>query len=89
MKLGETIRIFRIANNYSTKQVAENCGISSTYVTEVENTHKNPSLDTLKTFAHTFKVSTSTLLKICEQSEEKNWDFQKTLLETLKIYVGK
>ena len=88
MKLGETIRIFRIANNYSTKKVAECCGVSSTYVSEIESTHKNPSLETLKSFAYCFKVPTSVLMKICEQSEEGNWDFQKTLLETLKIYVG-
>lgn len=88
MKLGKIIRIFRIANNYSTKQVAECCGVSSTYVSEVENMHKNPSLETLKSFAHCFKVPTSMLMKICEQSEEENWSFQKTLLETLKIYVG-
>jgi len=88
MKLGETIRIFRIANDYSTKQVAECCGISSTYVSEVESTHKNPSLETLKSFASCFKVPASTLMKICEKSEEENWTFQKTLLETLKIYVS-
>ena len=88
MQLGEVIRIFRIANDYSTKQVAQQCGISSTYVSEVENMHKKPSLKSLKSFAECFKVSTSTLMKICEQSEEYNWNFQKTLLEILKIYEG-
>ena len=88
MKLGEIIKIFRIANDYSTKQVAEACGISSTYVSEVENCHKNPSLETLRTMAYCFKVSRSTLVKIWEQSEDNGWDFQKTLLETLKLYVN-
>ena len=88
MQLGEVIRIFRIANDYSTKQVAQQCGISSTYVSEVENMHKKPSLKSLNVFSECFKVTTSTLMMICEQSEEDNWNFQKTLLEILKIYVG-
>ena len=40
MKLGETIKIFRIANDYSTKQVAEFCGVSSTHISEIENNNK-------------------------------------------------
>lgn len=88
MKIGETIRIFRIANNYYAKQVAESCGVSSTYVSEVESSHKTPSLENLMVFAKCFKVPVSTLLQIYEQSEEGNWSFQKTLFETLKIYVG-
>ena len=88
MKLGETIRIFRIACDYGTKKLADECKVSSTYVSEVEHGNKNPSLETLKDFARALKVPTSTILKICELSEEGNWNYQKTLLETLKIYVG-
>jgi len=87
MKLGETLRIFRIANNFSTKEVAKSIGMSSTYVSEVESSHKNPSLETLKKFSSCFNVRVSTLMEISEQSEEHQWNFQKTLLEILKIYV--
>lgn len=88
MKLGETIRIFRIASDCSAKQLADGSGVSSTFVSEIEHGNKNPSLENLKTFASVLKVPTSTILKICELSQEGNWSFQKTLLETLKIYVG-
>ena len=83
MKIGETIRIFRIANSLSTKEVAKSIGMSSTYVSEVESTHKTPSLECLKKFACCFNVPTSILLKISEQSEEGNWNFQKTLLSQI------
>ena len=89
MKLGETIKVFRIANDYTNKQFAELCGVSSTYVTEVENNHKTPSYDMLKKIAVVYKVPASEIMRIHEMSEEENWSFQKTLLETLKIYVHK
>ena len=89
MKIGETIRIFRIANNCSVRWLSEKCGFSETLVSEVENNHKEPSLKTLKKFANSLNVPLSAIFEICELSEEANWDYQKTLLETLKIYISK
>lgn len=86
MKLGQIIKIFRIANNYSTKQLGEKMGTSSTYINELECSGKKPSLKMLNKISDAFNVPTSTLVKIWEQSEDNGWDFQKTLFETLKLY---
>ena len=89
MKLGEIIRIFRIANGYTMKQLAENSSLSVVYISELEAIRKkNPSSDTIEKLANAFNVSSEQLLKIAKLSEEGKWNFQKTLLEVLKIYVS-
>lgn len=88
MQLGEIIRFFRIANDYTMKQLAESSGLSQVYISELETMRKkNPSPDTIAKLANAFNVSTEQLLKVAKLSEEDKWNFQKTLLEVLKIYV--
>ncbi|MCI9177586.1 MAG: helix-turn-helix transcriptional regulator [Clostridia bacterium] len=88
MKLGEMIRIFRIANGYTMKQLAESSCLSTVYISELETMRKkNPSSDTIEKLASAFNISTEQLFEVAKLSEEGKWNFQKTLLEVLKIYV--
>ena len=88
MTIGRVIRIFRIANDYSAKQLAELLNVSQAFITDMENGKKTPSLETTKKIAKAFNVSTSTFFKIYEFYEENDGDFKKTLIEVLKIYVS-
>ena len=89
MKFGETIRIFRIANDYSITQVAKMTGISKSYISDLESGKKERvSLEVFRAIADCFKVRRCNILQIQEYSEKGKWTFQKTLLEVLRIYVG-
>ena len=88
MTIGRILQIFRVINNYSTKQLAELLNVSQAFITDLENGKKTPSLETTNQIAKAFNVSPSTILRIHEFSEKNNGDFNKTLLEVVKIYVS-
>ena len=83
MKLGEVLRIFRIANNKKVKDVAKELQCSNTFITEIEANRKKPSLETVKKLARCYEVTASQILLIHEESGENDWNFQKTLYEAL------
>lgn len=87
MKLGTTIRIFRIANNYSSKELANMAGISTSHILMIENLHRHPSYSTLDEIANALNVTPEDITKMSNLSEENNWDYKKTLFEVLKIYM--
>ena len=87
MKFGETIKLFRIANNCTTKELAERAGVTSSYVSQIEKLKRDVTCEKLKKIAGVFGVSISTLARISETSERENWSYKKTLLEILKLYV--
>lgn len=89
MSIGETMKIFRIANNYTAKKLSQESGVSVSVITALErNTTQRPSISTLRALSQAFELPLSTIFDIQELSERESWDFQKTLLEVLKIYVG-
>lgn len=83
MKLGEVLRIFRIINDKSVKEVANELGCSITHVSDVEHNRKNAGLDRIKKFAGVYKVNASQVFSIQESSALNNWNFQKTMYEAL------
>ena len=88
MKVGRVLRVFRIVNDYTVKQMADALDVASSYVCDIESLRKSLSYKTLEKYAKVFNVSPSTILKIHEFSEENNGVFKKTLLEVVKIYVS-
>lgn len=91
MKIGETIRIFRIANDYTISKLSNLSGISRSYLSELENGKKGKyiSTTTLNSLEETFNVPHGSILKICKISEEKNLDFKQTLFKVLCIMMKK
>ena len=45
--VGEKIREIRIQKKYTQRKLAELCGISNTYISDLETGRPNPSLKTL------------------------------------------
>ena len=83
MKIGEVLRIFRIINDKSVAEVANEAGCSCSYVYDVEDDKKNAGLDRIKKFAGVYRVNASQIFSIQERSVSENWSFQKTMLEAL------
>ena len=59
--LADNIRLLRAVRRYSQEAVAEIVGVGQNQISELENEHANPSLDTLIRIADAFGVGVSDL----------------------------
>lgn len=56
MQIGTNIKIIRIAKNISQKQLAYSLGITTNYLSMVENNQKKPSLTLLEKLAQVLQT---------------------------------
>lgn len=60
--LGDSLQLIRKMHSISAKQLARELGISATYLSEIENNKKKPTLSLINKYADYFKVRPSTIL---------------------------
>lgn len=68
--IGEALRLLRIFNGYKSAELADKLEISQSYVSEIENNKKQPTMDILDKYAIVFDMKKSTLLLFAESLEE-------------------
>ena len=87
--LGQVLTLFRLSGseNFTVQKLASIMNVSGTYISEVENGGKTPSLDGLKKFSKAFNVPVSQIFKIEEDANENDWSYEKTFLEVVKTYL--
>lgn len=66
-ELGITIRKHRNASKLTQEQLAERAGSHWTYVSEIENGHRNPSINLLRRIAAGLGVPLSQIIAEAEQ----------------------
>ncbi|WP_122821402.1 helix-turn-helix domain-containing protein [Burkholderia pseudomallei] len=62
-RLAENVRRMRMAKKWSQERLSELCGFHRTYVSQVERSVTNVSLDNLQRIAEALEVDPSALLK--------------------------
>ena len=67
--MGEALRLLRIFNGYKSAELAEMLNLSQSYVSELENNKKQPTMDVLERYAKVFDMKKSTLLLFAESLE--------------------
>ena len=67
--MGEALRLLRIFNGYKSAELAEMLELSQSYVSELENKKKQPTMDVLERYAKVFDMKKSTLLLFAESLE--------------------
>ncbi|MEG0962594.1 MAG: helix-turn-helix transcriptional regulator [Anaerovoracaceae bacterium] len=67
--IGEALRLLRLFNGYKSAELAEKLQISQSYVSEIENNKKQPTMDILDKYASVFDMKKSTLLLFAESLE--------------------
>ncbi len=65
--LSEALRLIRVFHDLKQGDVAERLGLSKSFVSEIENGHKTPSVDIIEKYAHEFKIPASSILFFSEQ----------------------
>ena len=87
--LGNVLKLLRIANDMSIKELAEKMAVSSAYISEVEANNKNPSLDTLTKYSEALNVNKSAIMYFDEEGEKISYDYQHLLLQILEAIVNR
>ncbi|MFR7991364.1 MAG: helix-turn-helix domain-containing protein [Lachnospiraceae bacterium] len=75
--MGEALRLLRIFNGYKSAELAKMLGLSQSYVSELENNKKQPTLEVLERYAKVFDMKKSTLLLFAESLEHEKIEKNK------------
>ena len=67
--MGEALRLLRIFNGYKSAELAKKLGLSQSYVSELENWKKQPTMEILDKYAKVFEMKKSTLMLFAESLE--------------------
>ncbi len=67
--MGEALKYLRLFNGYKSAQLAEELGLSQSYISELENGKKQPSIEVLDRYAKLFNMKKSTLMLFAESLE--------------------
>ena len=92
--IGKVLRIARIANGSMTiRNVADLIGVSTPYISEIENGKKGISKKKIAVFAKIYNFEPFELMELVEDYEALDGDnvrkYQYTLLRALRILLSK
>lgn len=68
--IGEVLKRMRKIYGYKASEMSTLLGISSSYLSEIENGKKQPSLDLLKKYSEILGIKLSSLILLAESFEE-------------------
>lgn len=64
--LNEALRLIRVYHDMKQSEAAEKLGISKSYLSEIENGHKDPTLDVIRKYESTFGIPASSIMFFSE-----------------------
>jgi len=70
--IGETLKRIRNIYGLKAKEMSEKLEISASYLSEIENGKKQPSLELLNKYAEVFGMKLSSLILLSENLEDAN-----------------
>lgn len=83
MKAGKIIQLLRTAEGISQLELADKLKVSRTYLSQIENNRKQPSLSFLRDVAKVFKVPLVLLLTIEDDFDSNLFDELKKILSNI------
>ena len=86
MKYG-IFKMLRIIKNKTIKEMSEIVNLSPTYISELENGSKNPSLKTLQKYSDALNINISSIMLFSEELKSKS--YQEVLFNVLKELLKK
>ena len=76
--VGTVLKFLRQLNCYKAKDFSKEIGISATYLSEIENSKKTPSLDILAKCGKVLNIKVSAILLLAEKMPNKD-NYQETV----------
>lgn len=85
---GEVLKRLRSIYGYTAKEFSQMISISPSYLSEIENDKKQPTLDLLEKYAEVLKIKLSSLILISENFEEsEKTDRGATFVRNLMVHL--
>ena len=68
--IGDVLKRTRIIYGYKASEMSSELGISASYLSEIENNKKQPSLELLQKYANIYGIRLSSLILLSENMDE-------------------
>ena len=68
--IGDVLKRIRIIYGYKASEMSSELGISASYLSEIENNKKQPSLELLQKYADIYGIRLSSLILLSENMEK-------------------
>ncbi|MCE5248929.1 helix-turn-helix domain-containing protein [bacterium] len=82
--INEALRLLRVFHDLKANELAKKLSISQSYLSEIENNKKTPSLELIKKYSEVFKVKPSTILFFSEQFDNLNQEIKEKFKTKIK-----
>lgn len=69
--IGDTLRYLRVFNDYTAVQLSDELGLSQSYISEIENGKKVPTLQVIEKYAEFFNIKPSTIFLFSEALDKE------------------
>ena len=80
----KVLKMLRVSNDLTIKELAEKTGISASYISDLENGRKKePSIEIIQKYSEALNVSIDTIVYFTKEAKGKQWEYQKMLYELL------
>ena len=70
--IGDTLRLLRVFKDYTAVQLANELDLSQSYISEIENGKKVPTLQVIEKYAEFFSIKPSTIFLFSEALDKEN-----------------
>lgn len=76
--IGEALRLIRVLHDCKVSELSKAIGISPSYISEIENNKKTPSMDIIEKYAGFFETKVSNIMFFSESIEGENFGVAKS-----------
>ena len=85
--INESLRLLRIFHDLKAIDLAKKLSISQSYLSEIENGKKKPSLELIEKYSEVFKIKPSTILFFSEEIEQNSLkgNMKELMIKFMKI----
>ena len=83
--IGDTLKRLRSIYGLNANKMRQQLGISNSYLSEIENNKKKPSLELLEKYSKIFDIKVSSLILLSEQMEESAGDKGQEFIKNLML----
>jgi transcriptional regulator with XRE-family HTH domain len=77
--LSEALRLLRVYHDMRQYELAVKLGVSKSYISEIENDNRSPSLEVIQKYAEEFKIPVSSIAFFAEQIDDHSKTGKKLL----------
>lgn len=74
--LGEALRLIRVFNDINLTTLAKELGVSKGYISDIENSKKQPKMDLIEKYSKYFSIPSSAILFFSEELDNIKGPFE-------------